>query len=186
MSDRVTFGPFELDIAGEKLEKGGVRVKLSGQPQHILALLLKKPGEVVTREELRQQLWGQDTFVDFEQGLNTAINKLRQTLGDSADSPRYIETIPRQGYRFIAPVAEAAAIQGPGRHPGPPAEREAKRSLWVGTSAGLAALVVLSAGYWIGARTAPSPTVGVIQFKVEPPRDRTRVEGTSSTCVRAA
>jgi DNA-binding winged helix-turn-helix (wHTH) protein len=166
--ERVTFGPFELDIAGKKLEKGGVRVKLSGQPLDILVLLLKSPDEVVTREELRQQLWGEDTFVDFEQGLNTAINKLRQTLGDSADRPRYIETIPRQGYRLIAPVAEAAA-HAPGRHPQPPGGSGRKRPPWFAAIAGLAALVVLAAGYWMGARTVPSPTANLIQFKVEPP-----------------
>jgi eukaryotic-like serine/threonine-protein kinase len=170
MADRVTFGPFELDIAGERLEKHGVRVKLSGQPQHILVLLLKNPGEVVTREELRQQLWGEDTFVDFEQGLNTAINKLRQTLGDSADRPRYIETIPRQGYRFIAPVAKAAATPAEGQRRESTGESSTKQRLvWIALSAGLAALVVWAAGYWIGARTASAPTDVVTQFKVEPP-----------------
>jgi DNA-binding winged helix-turn-helix (wHTH) protein len=98
------FGTFEVDLRAGELHKQGVRIKLQEQPLHVLTVLLQRPGEVVTREELRSQLWQSDTFVDFDNGLNTSINKLREALGDSADNPRFIETLPRRGYRFIAPV----------------------------------------------------------------------------------
>ena len=98
------FGTFEVDVRSGELRRQGVRIKLQEQPFHVLTVLLQRPGEVVTREELRSQNWPADTFVDFDNSLNTAINKLREALGDSADSPRFIETLPRRGYRFIAPV----------------------------------------------------------------------------------
>lgn len=98
------FGPFEVNAPAGELVKGGVRIRLASQPFQILLLLLACPGEVVTREILREQIWGQGTFVDFEHGLNAAMNKLRRALGDSADNPRYIETIPGRGYRFIGPL----------------------------------------------------------------------------------
>src|SRR5712672_3342199 len=100
----VRFGTFEVDVRAGELRKQGVRVKLQEQPFHVLTILLRWPGEVVTREELRNQNWSADTFVDFDNSLNTAVNKLREALGDSADNPRFIETLPRRGYRFIAPV----------------------------------------------------------------------------------
>jgi eukaryotic-like serine/threonine-protein kinase len=99
------FGVFEVDVRAGELRKQGVRIKLQEQPFHVLTFLLQRPGEVVTREELRNQNWPADTFVDFDNSLNTSINKLREALGDSADSPRFIETLPRRGYRFIAPVS---------------------------------------------------------------------------------
>ena len=98
------FGVFELDLAAGELRKNGTKLRLQDQPFQVLALLLERVGDVVTREELRQKLWPADTFVDFDHSLNTAVNKLRETLGDSASSPRYIETLARRGYRFIAPV----------------------------------------------------------------------------------
>jgi DNA-binding winged helix-turn-helix (wHTH) protein/Flp pilus assembly protein TadD len=98
------FGVFEVDLRAGEMRKQGVRVKLQEQPFHVLALLLKRAGELVTREELRLAIWQSDTFVDFDNGLNTSINKLREALGDSADSPRFVETLPRRGYRFLAPV----------------------------------------------------------------------------------
>jgi cholera toxin transcriptional activator len=98
------FGVFELDLAAGELRKNGSKLRLQEQPFQMLALLLERAGDVVTREELRQKLWPADTFVDFDHSLNTAVNKLRETLGDSASSPRYIETMARRGYRFIAPV----------------------------------------------------------------------------------
>src|SRR5579864_6320959 len=106
------FGPFELNTCAQELSKNGTRIRLRGQPFSILEILLSRAGEVVTREEIRQKLWPADTFVDFEHGLNTSIKKLRQALCDSATEPRYIETLPRRGYRFIAPVKEIAE---PGR-----------------------------------------------------------------------
>src|SRR5258708_17457055 len=98
------FGTFEVEVRSGELRKQGVRVKLQEQPFHVLTVLLQRPGEVVTREELRNQNWPADTFVDFDNSLNTAINKLREALGDSADNPRFIETLPRRGYRFVAQV----------------------------------------------------------------------------------
>ena len=103
----VRFGAFEADFGRLLLTKGGLRVKLQEQPFKLLGLLLERPGEIVSREEIRQALWSADTFVEFDDGLNTAIKKLRAALADSAENPRYIETVPRRGYRFTAPVARA-------------------------------------------------------------------------------
>lgn len=104
----VRFGVFQLNGAARELRKHGVKVRLPGQAFAILELLLERSGDVVTREDLRKRLWPDDIFVDFEQGLNAAMRKLRVALGDSAESPRYIETLPRIGYRFVAPVRESA------------------------------------------------------------------------------
>ncbi len=98
------FGVFEVDLQAGELRKGGMKLRLQGQPFQVLVLLLERAGEVVTREELQQKLWPSDTFVDFDHSLNTAINKVREALGDSASSPRYVETLARKGYRFIAPL----------------------------------------------------------------------------------
>jgi TolB-like protein/DNA-binding winged helix-turn-helix (wHTH) protein/Tfp pilus assembly protein PilF len=100
------FGVFEVDVRAGELRKQGVRIKLQEQPFQVLTTLLRRRGDVVTREELRAQLWQSDTFVDFDNGLNTSINKLREALGDSADNPRFVETLPRRGYRFLAPVSD--------------------------------------------------------------------------------
>src|ERR1700730_7786384 len=100
------FGPFVFDEASAELRKYGVPVRLQGQPLQILTALIRQPGQVVTRDEFQQQLWKGSTFVDFDHGLNAAINRLRQALGDSADQPRYIETLPGRGYRFVATVQE--------------------------------------------------------------------------------
>ena len=106
------FGVFEADLSAAELRKSGVRIRLQEQPFQVLAYLLEHPGEVVSREDLRQRLWPSDTFVDFDHSLNTAVNKLREALGDSASSPRYVETLARKGYRFVAPVQapEPAAV----------------------------------------------------------------------------
>ena len=98
------FGIYEVDVRSGELRKNGAKLKLQEQPFQVLAMLLERPGEVMTREELRQRLWPADTFVDFDHSLNTAINKLRDALGDSAANPRFIETLAKRGYRFIAPV----------------------------------------------------------------------------------
>jgi DNA-binding winged helix-turn-helix (wHTH) protein len=105
---RVRFGTFEVDLDSGELRRNGVRLKLQEQPFRLLAMFLERPGEVVTREAVRERLWPADTFVDFDHSLNTAIKKLRQVLGDSAENPRFIETLSRRGYRFIAPVGAAA------------------------------------------------------------------------------
>ena len=101
------FGAFEADEAREELRKHGVRIKLHSQPFQLLMMLLERPSDVVTREEMRQRLWGHDTFVDFDHGLNSAVNKIREALGDSASQPRYVETLSGKGYRFIAPVSQS-------------------------------------------------------------------------------
>ena len=105
----LSFADFTLDLRARELRRNGIRLKLSGQPFAVLAMLLEHAGEVVTREEIRAHLWQKETFVDFDHGLNVAINKLRETLCDSAEQPLFIETIPRTGYRFIGPVTEPAA-----------------------------------------------------------------------------
>ncbi len=100
----VRFGLFELDLDARELRKSGVRIKLQEQPFQILAMLLERPGAIVTREELQKQLWSSDTFVDFDLSLNSAVKKLRQALSDDSENPRFVETLYRRGYRFIAPV----------------------------------------------------------------------------------
>src|ERR1700757_2624583 len=99
------FGLYEVDFAAQELRKSGIRIKIQDQPFQILALLLERPGQIVTREEIQKRLWAGDTFVDFDLGLNSAVKKLRQALGDESDNPRFVETLYRRGYRFIAPVA---------------------------------------------------------------------------------
>src|ERR1700704_4988815 len=116
----VRFGIFEVDLSAAELRKHGLRLKLSEQPFQILTMLLERPGEVITRDELRNRLWQTDTFVDFDHGLNNAVMRLREVLGDSSDNPRFVETIPRRGYRFVAHVDEffptppAAAVREAG------------------------------------------------------------------------
>ena len=102
--DPLRFGVFEMDPSARELRKHGVRIKLQDQPFAVLLILLEKPGQLVTKEELQQRLWPTDTFVEFDKGIYNAMKRLRETLGDEAETPRYIETLPRRGYRFIAPV----------------------------------------------------------------------------------
>lgn len=154
----VRFGLFELDLIARELRKSGLRIKLHGQPFEVLVMLLEHPGEVVTREELQQRLWSSDIFVDFDHGVNAAINRLREALGDSAESPRFIETLPRRGYRFIAAIeatpltplggvasteanrTDAAMRVAPKAHP---------RSVWMAMLA-LASLFAILVGLNIG------------------------------------
>jgi DNA-binding winged helix-turn-helix (wHTH) protein len=104
------FDVYAIDLRAGELYKGGRKIKLQEQPFQVLAILLEHPGELVSRDELRLRLWSEDTFVDFEHSLNTAIKKLRQALNDKADKPRYIETLPRRGYRFLGSVAENSPL----------------------------------------------------------------------------
>src|SRR5215472_12680878 len=106
---RLRFGVFEVDLRAGELRKNGLRVRLQEQPFQVLAMLLGHPEEVVTRDELQKKLWPADTFVDFDHGLNKAINKIREALSDSAESPRFVETVARRGYRFLAEVKVVAA-----------------------------------------------------------------------------
>lgn len=101
------FGPFELDIDAAELRRDGRRVKLQPQPFRLLLLLTSRPGSLITREEIRTDLWPEGTFVAFDQAVNFAIKQIRDALGDSADRPTYLETVPRQGYRFVAPITGA-------------------------------------------------------------------------------
>ena len=114
------FGVFEVDLRAGELRRNGSKVKLQEQPFQILGMLLERPGELVTREEIQKKLWSEDTFVDFEHSVATAIKKLREALGDSADNPRFIETLARRGYRFIAPVVGAGLVPARGRPQGAP------------------------------------------------------------------
>ena len=151
------FGPFEVNTGARELSKHGTKVKLRGQPYLILEVLLDRAGEVVTRDEVREKLWPADTFVDFEHGLNTSVKKLRQVLCDSAEEPRYIETVPRLGYRFIAPV-EMVTVETkpigeipevvPEPTPPPPAQpnaqsRQASSTRWGLLGIGFASVVLL-------------------------------------------
>jgi TolB-like protein/DNA-binding winged helix-turn-helix (wHTH) protein/cytochrome c-type biogenesis protein CcmH/NrfG len=148
----IRFGVFEFDPEAGELRKQGLKVKLHGQPAQVLELLLQRPGRVVTREELREKLWPEQTFVDFEHGLNAAIQRLREALGDSADNPRFVETLPRRGYRFIAPVEE------PGRPAGSRVGAEPRRRFGWQVRALVAVLllaVVSVAGYFARQRFWP-------------------------------
>src|SRR5215472_16711612 len=120
------FGVFELDRVSGELRKHGVRVRLQDQPLRLLLCLIASPGEVCTREDLIRNIWPEGTFVDYERGLNVAITRLRQVLGDSADVPRYIETLGRKGYRFIAPVERIPGLEVAQPAFGPPAEPPAR------------------------------------------------------------
>jgi len=125
---RLGFGVFELNLRAGELRKNGLRIRLQEQPFQVLALLLEQPGEVVTREDLQKKLWPADTFVDFDHGLNKAINKLREALGDSAENPRFVETVARRGYRFLAEVkvvdANPPSPLAPATQPPGPAEKD--------------------------------------------------------------
>lgn len=107
------FGSFEIDLHSAELRKRGMRLRLSGQPFQVLAILIERSGDLVTREELRSKLWSADTFVDFDHGLNNAVARIREVLDDSSDAPRYVETVPRHGYRFVAPIADAPPATQP-------------------------------------------------------------------------
>ena len=176
----VQFGAFELDLDTGELRKHGLKVKLQGKPFQILNALLERPGEVVTRDQLRGRLWPADTFVDFESGLNTAANRLRITLGDSADHPHYVETLARAGYRFIAPVTvisppiqvvsvvtpEAApAIEQPAPLAPPPVLPPARRR-WHWPLAAILLCGALAAGAWGWLRpTAPLASFQQVTFR---------------------
>src|SRR5207248_6482497 len=134
-----------------ELRKNGVKVPLQGQPFQVCAILLSGSGELVSREELRQQVWPEDTFVDFDHALNTAITKIRLALGDEADNPRFVETLPRRGYRFIGSVEKPSSLASSPTSPKARFERLAARRNWLGASTTL--LVLFSGiGIWQFAR----------------------------------
>src|SRR5438309_2934427 len=149
--NRPRFGPFDLDLGARQIRRHGLVLRLSGQPYDVLVALLQRPGEVVTREDLRRCLWPDGTTVDFDHSLNTAVNKLRDVLKDSTDRPRFIETLPRVGYRFLAPVEWVGSDDGavtPAEAEPPQAKPESPRPwppprglVWV-----LALAAILAAG----------------------------------------
>ncbi|MGC2718371.1 MAG: winged helix-turn-helix domain-containing protein [Candidatus Acidiferrales bacterium] len=158
------FGPYKADLASRELRKGGARVKIQDLPLRLLSLLAETPGQVVTREELQRRLWPEDTFLDFEDGLNTGVKKLREALGDDPENPRYIETIPRRGYRFIAEVTpmptparvavSAVTAEAPAPFHAvhePSAAIRVPRSHWKAWMLGVVAAVALVSGlaFWL-------------------------------------
>lgn len=160
------FDDFELDVRAGELRKCGVKLRLQGQPLQVLVALLNRAGDLVTREELRTHIWAADTFVDFDHSLHNAIARLREVLSDSAESPRYIETLPRRGYRFIAPVERVESQLRRGSAPseppaGPPSiepsapPRPDKARAFL--AAAILALLVIGGAFWLG-RTATRPT----------------------------
>ncbi|NDQ55986.1 MAG: tetratricopeptide repeat protein [Acidipila sp.] len=157
------FGTFEVDLRAGELRKHGKRIKLQHQPFQVLVVLLQRPGGVVTRDELRAQIWPEDTFVDFDNGLNTSINKVREALGDSAESPQFIETLPRRGYRFIALVSSNNGIEG--RAPSRAASSRWKIAFAVAVS--LTIVGATAAGLylrWVKHRLTEQDTVVLVDF----------------------
>jgi DNA-binding winged helix-turn-helix (wHTH) protein len=140
----IRFGVFEVDLKAGELRKNGLKIRLQEQPFQVLAILLPHPGEVVTREELQGALWSNDTFVDFDNSLNKAITKIREALGDSAHSPRFLETLPRRGYRFIGTVGQEAVGRSHTGSEGQPIP--AVRVLGLRSGAWLALGLALAAG----------------------------------------
>src|SRR6266403_3499581 len=176
-SGRLRFGVFEIDLRAGELTKRGLRIRLQEQPFQVLTMLLEKPGELVTREELREKIWGQ-TIVDFDHGLNKAINKLREALGDSAENPRFVETVARRGYRFLADVTP---IDTPtDRQPEPatagfapptdsssvkladvgvPPKRPYRLRAWTGVGLGLALVLAASVSWILYSQSQSSPKI---------------------------
>ena len=169
ISDVLQFGLFEVDMQRAELRKRGVRVKLQEQPLKVLLLLLQNRGEIVTREQLRTSIWPANTFVEFDHGLYSAMARLREALGDSAENPRYIETVARRGYRFIAPVTPPAATAAPISEPAVTTRPPRSRKLLAGALAALLAAGLLSGvvlGFnlansrdWLHRRSSPQPQI---------------------------
>src|SRR5215470_283578 len=149
VSQRIIFGNFEVDLRAGELRKGGIRIRLQEQPLLVLQALLESPGEVVTREELQKKIWPADTFVDFDHGLHAAVNRLRAALNDSADHPRYVETVGRRGYRFIgkleaSPPLLAVTVNQAVTVP-PPKPRPRVWNSWTGVLAGFGVAICIAA-----------------------------------------
>ncbi|MGA2588709.1 MAG: winged helix-turn-helix domain-containing protein [Bryobacteraceae bacterium] len=162
----IRFGTFEFRPGAGELRKHGIKIRLQGKPLQLLQALLERPGEVVAREELRDRLWAADTFVDFESGLNTAVNRLRLALGDSAEHPRYIGTLARSGYQFLAPVSEAPppAEEAAVVAPVPSEARQRPSGRWlIGVAAGL--LLALGLVFWLRPRPVPQPAFHEVTFR---------------------
>src|SRR5262252_8946536 len=178
--ERVQFGVFELDLQNAELRKSGVKVKLQEQPLKILQILLENPGQIVGREQLQKRVWPANTFVEFDQGLYSAMARLRDALGDSSDSPRFIETVARRGYRFIAPVRVVAADPNSTSASEETYKTNSGKTLILRRSvlnllAGLAGgalllaivlgLNVAGAREWLWSRTTPSRSIAVLPLQ---------------------
>src|SRR5947209_4248295 len=180
----LVFGPFEFDEASGELRKHGVRVRLQGQPLQILADFIRQPGKIITREEFQQHLWSGSTFVDFDHGLNAAMNRLRQVLGDSAEHPHYIETLPGRGYRFVAAVQDTASkpvlmmaatepvatlpkvAEAPvDEMPAPAASSRRHFLRWLAATGTLA--IVAAAGWWMAWRPARPADRPLLRLSVD-------------------
>ena len=179
------FGVFELDLHAGELRRGGVKVKIQEQPFQVLSLLLEKPGEVVTRDDLRHRLWPADTFVDFDHSLNAAIRRVRDALGDSAENPTFVETVARRGYRFLAPVSappvNGAAVAQP-ESPATLAHPQPHRVRWIAGGAAAVALVLF--GIRLGLSFARHHPVAQVQPRISrltanPADDRVRAAAIS-------
>jgi DNA-binding winged helix-turn-helix (wHTH) protein len=164
--ERVRFGPFELDFPSGELRRDGNLVKLQPQPAKILAILVGRAGETVSRQELSKQVWGSDTFVDFEQGLNFAIRQIRSVLEDEAEHPRYLETIPKRGYRFIAAVKDAVRPPLPQGRERSPAVKNARLYYALAFASVIAAglgIVLIFGAYQFSSR--PIESIAVLPLK---------------------
>jgi Tol biopolymer transport system component/DNA-binding winged helix-turn-helix (wHTH) protein len=150
------FGVFEVDLRAGELRRGGLKVKLQEQPFQVLALLLERPGEVVSREELRNRLWPADMFVDFDHSLNAAIKRLRDALGDVAENPRFVETVARRGYRFVAPVSGAPAVPDVSLAASP--VHHSVKTWWIASGAAVLLIAGVGLGLVLGRRPAPVPS----------------------------
>jgi DNA-binding winged helix-turn-helix (wHTH) protein/Tol biopolymer transport system component len=164
---RYRFGPIEVDPAAGEIYKSGVKVRVPKKPFQILIALLERPGEVVTRETLRGQLWSDDTFVEFEHALNAAINRLRQSLGDDAANPRFIETLPGRGYRLMVPVESPEPLPVVVEMSRRPSMPDWSRWLWLVL---LAVVAAFAAGLWIGHGSQPNRSLSqTVRFAIPPP-----------------
>ena len=191
--DPIRFGDFEVDRSARELRRAGVVVRLQDLPLRLLLALVDRPGDVVTRADLREQLWGTETFVDYEAGLNTAIAKLRDALGDNAEQPVFIETLPKRGYRFIGRVETLTPLSGVTGAQGPPVPprvttevpyRRIRAPMWI-AAAVLLATVALSL-YWAAVVT-PSASIAVVLFDNEtgnPEFDRLAQQMTDATVLK--
>ncbi len=164
----IRFDRFTFDPADGVLKRDDVTVRLQPQPAKVLALLVERAGETVTRDELRQRIWGDGTFVDFERGLNFCVSQIRSVLGDSADRPRFIETVPRRGYRFIAPIANGAPTVSVAADPPPATGARAWRLPLLAAAALALAIAAIFAGRPWGVRQpAAAERVAVVPFDNE-------------------
>src|SRR5579871_3544184 len=177
------FGVFEVDLRSGELRRNGIKVKLQEQPLQVLGQLLERPGEVVTREDLRKHLWPADTFVDFDHSLNAAIRRLRDALGDSAENPTFVETVARRGYRFLAPVSippsNGFAVVAPAAVDPVPAAIPIRHPWWI--AAGAIGLLLLILGLTLGFFLAPhaAAPLRLTQLTANPINDPVRVAAIS-------